>query len=83
MKRILVDFNTVMQDAAEGIHVTLGRDVEVASGELPALCPGEHVIAFDDEIEVEGVVEHEDVFWVAALDWATLKRYAPLDQKFG
>jgi len=80
MKRILVDFNTAMQDAVEGNHVTLGRDADIASGELPALCPGEHVIAYDDEMEVEGVVEHEGMFWVAALDWATLKRYAPLDQ---
>ena len=77
MKHILADFNTVMQDAAEGIHVTLGQDEDVASGELPALHPGEHVIAFDDEMEVEGVVEREGTFWVAALDWATLKRCVP------
>ncbi len=80
MKHILVDFNTVMQDAAEGIHVTLGQDEDVSSGELPSLCPGEHILAYDDEMEVEGVVEREGGFWVAALDWATLKRCAPLPE---
>jgi len=77
MKHILVDFNTVMQDEAEGKHVTLGQDGDVVSGELPTLCVGEHVIAYDDEMEVEGVVEREGAFWVAALDWASLKRCAP------
>ena len=78
MKHILVDFNTVMQDEAEGIHVTLGQDEDVVSGELPALQVGEPVIAYDDEMAVEGVVEREGAFWVAALDWATLSRCAPL-----
>jgi len=78
MKRILVDFNTVMQDEAQGNRVTLGRDEEVARAELPALCIGEHVIAYDDEMEVEGVVGREGAFWIAALDWTSLKRFAPL-----
>jgi len=76
MKRILVDFNTAMQDVEQGNRVTLGMDDEVARGELPALCPGEHVVAFDDEMEVEGVVEHRGTFWLAALDWSTLKGIA-------
>lgn len=76
MKRILVDFNTAMQDAEQGNHVTLGMDDEVDSGNLPVLCPGEHVIAYDDEMEVEGAVEHRGAFWLAALDWSTLKRVA-------
>ncbi len=74
MKRILVDFNTVMQDVDQGNHVVLGVDSE---DELSALRVGERVIAFDDEMQVEGVVEHEGVFWLAALDWDTLKRFAP------
>ena len=78
MKHILVDFNTVMQDEAEGKHVTLGQDEDVASGELPVLRVGEHMIAYDDEMKVEGVVEREGACWVAALDWATLARCAQL-----
>jgi len=78
MKHILVDSNTAMQDAAEGTHVTLGQDEDVSSGELPSLRPGAYILAYDDEMEVEGVVERKGAFWVAALDWATLKRCAPL-----
>jgi len=52
MKRMFMDFNTLMQDKAQGNRVTLGRNADIASGEAPALCPGEHVIAYDDEMEV-------------------------------
>jgi len=54
--------------------VTLGLDEDVASGELPTLSPDKRTIACDDEMEVEGVVEHQPPFWLAALDWLTLKR---------
>lgn len=74
MQRIFVDFNTVMQDTEQGNRVVLGTDDEV---DLPALCPGERVIAFDDEMQIEGVVERDGRFWLAALDWNTLKRFAP------
>ena len=56
---MFVDFNTIMQDKVQGNRVTLGRDADIASGELPALCPGEHMITYDDEMEVEGMVERE------------------------
>jgi hypothetical protein len=59
MKRILVDFNTVMQDTEQGNRVTLGMDDEVVSGALPALCVGERVVTYDDEMEVEGMVERQ------------------------
>jgi hypothetical protein len=75
MKRVYVDFNTAMQDAEHGNHVILGMDDEVASGAIPALQPGEHVLAYDEEMEVEGVVEHRGAFWLAALDWTTIKRF--------
>ncbi len=75
MERIHVDFNTAMQDVEQGNHVILGMDDEVANGELPALQPGEHVLAYDGETEVEGVVEHRGAFWLAALDWGTIKRF--------
>ncbi len=75
MKRIYDDFNTTMQDVEQGNHVILGMDDELASGELPVLYPGEHVLAYDEEMEVEGVVEHRGAFWLAALDWNTITRY--------
>lgn len=77
MEHILVDFNTVMQDVEQGNRVTLGTDGDVAAGELPNLCPGDRVIAYDDEMEVEGVVEHQGIFWLAALDWNSLRRVTP------
>lgn len=78
MVRILVDFNTAMQDVElGGKRVTLGLEEDVAHGDLPPLCPGERIVACDDEMEVEGVVEHQPPFWLAALDWQTLKRIAP------
>lgn len=76
MKRILVDFNTTMQDVEHGNRVTLGTDEDVAVGELPPLCPGEQVVAHNDEMEVVGTVEHSGTFWLAALDWDTLRRFA-------
>jgi hypothetical protein len=78
MVRVLVDFNTAMQDVEQGgRRVTLGLDEDVTHGDLPALRPGDRIIAYDDEMEVEGVVEHRAPFWLAALDWETLKRTAP------
>lgn len=78
MVRILVEFNTTMQDVEQGRkRVTLGLDEDVANGDLPALRPAERTIAHDDEMEVEGVVEHQRPFWVAALDCQTLKCLAP------
>ena len=74
MQRILVDFNTLMQDIEQGNRIILGTDERP---ELPNLRVGERVIAFDDELEVEGVVEHEGLFWLAALDFDTLKRFTP------
>jgi hypothetical protein len=71
-----VDFNTVMQDVEHGNRVTLGTDEDVAAGELPLLRAGERVIAYDDEMEVAGIVERSGTFWLAALDWDTLKRLA-------
>lgn len=77
MTRILVDFNTVMQDIECGNRVILGTDDEIADGLLPSLHSGERVTAYDDEMEVEGVVEHQGTFWLAALNWDSLKRYSP------
>lgn len=74
MKRILVDFNTAMQDVEHGNRVMLGTDKDMSAGELPLLCPGESILAYDDEMEVAGTVEHDGSFWLAALDWSTLKR---------
>jgi hypothetical protein len=63
MVRILVDFNTTMQDVEQGgERVTLGLDEDVANGDMPALRSAERTIAHDDEMEVEGVVEHEPPF---------------------
>jgi hypothetical protein len=78
MVRILVDFNTTMQDVKQGgKRMTLGLDEVVADGDLPALRPAERTLAHDDDMEVEGVVEHQPPFWVAALDCETLKCLAP------
>jgi hypothetical protein len=63
-----------MQDVEQGNRVILGTDDRPG---LPHLKEGERVVAFDDELDVEGVVEHEGLFWIAALDWDTLKRFAP------
>lgn len=78
MKRIAVDFNTVMQDVEHDNRVILGMDDDVARGELPVLRSGEHVLAYDEEMEVEGVVEHRGAFWLAALEWDTIKRFETL-----
>lgn len=77
-KRILVDFNTTMQDVEhDGTYVRLGLDAEMAAGVIPNLDPGEQVIAYDDEMAVHGSVVHQPPFWFAALDWETLTRTAP------
>ncbi len=74
MKRIAVDYNTVMQDVEHDNRVILGQVGHPTGDRLPPLTEGEHVVTYDEEMEVEGIVEREGKFWLAALDWNTIKR---------
>lgn len=69
MKRIAVDYSTVMQDIEHDNRVILGQVGHPTGERLPPL-------TYEEEMEVEGIVEHRGAFWLAALEWNTIKRFA-------
>ena len=77
MKRISVDFNTMMGDEQE--RVALGQLGTPNGDSLPPLRTGERVLLYDEEMEVEAVAEYdaESQYWLAAPDWTTRRDLSP------
>jgi hypothetical protein len=71
MKRIFVDFNSMMRDPQE--RVELGQVGTWQGDRLPSLCVGEQVMLFDEEMEVTGTTEYdaEHHIWLVSPDWST------------
>ena len=69
MKRIYVDFNTTQSDEKKRVHINTGIQPEI----LDWLAEGMRLIFFDEEMEVEGVIEFDPQygFWLGKLDWST------------
>jgi hypothetical protein len=73
MKRLFVDFNTLNSEPVELLK--LGEEGAPDRHLLHSLKPGERVIFFDGELEVEGTVDvtvvHGARFWLGTPDWST------------
>lgn len=75
MKRISVDFNTIDSEPID--LVKLGQVGTPNGDALPPLEPGERVIVYDEELELEATIcyDAEHHFWLAAPDWVTRQDY--------
>lgn len=69
MKRVYVDFNTIQSDEKERVYINTGGHPEL----LEWLAENMRLIFYDEEMEVEGVVEYDPQygFWLGKLDWST------------
>ena len=75
MKRISVDFNTLNSEPV-GI-VKLGEDGTANGERIQPVTPGQRVILYMDELEVEATILHADDYWMAQPDEATWREIAP------
>ena len=73
MQRVYVDFNTLTSAPVDVLK--LGG---VESDDLPPLCDGEQIIAYDSEFEVTArvIFDREHAYWIAEPDWATRHNFA-------
>lgn len=80
MKKISVDFNTLNSTPLDKLK--LGHEGTPNGDRLPALVPGERVLFFDSEMQVEGTVEYELLrgqrYWLGVPDWSTLIDTKPI-----
>jgi hypothetical protein len=69
LMRIYVDFNTMTMDAQERVFI----NTEVQKDLATHLRPGLSVVLYDEEMEVEGIVEFdgEHQVWLGRPNWAT------------
>jgi len=69
MNHIYVDFNTTQTDEQERVHINTGIHPEL----LDQIKEGMRVLFFDEDLEVEGVIEYDPRyrFWLGRLDWST------------
>lgn len=76
--RIPVDFNSLMR--YDGQRIELGQEGTWQGEELLSLCPGERIIAYDEEMEVTAIVEYDadNHVWLAIPDWATRHEVEPI-----
>lgn len=77
MQRLYVDFNTLTSAPVDILK--LGG---VERDDLPPLCDGEQVIAYDSEFEVQArvIFDPEHAFWLAEPDWTTRRNFATQEQ---
>jgi hypothetical protein len=73
MRRIYVDFNTKNMDERERVYINTRLHPEL----LEALNEGERVVLFDEEVQMEAVLEYEADYgrFLGVLDWSTLKDF--------
>lgn len=67
--RIYVDFNTIAMDAQQRVFINTDIQKDLAA----CLCPGLSVVLYDEEMEVEGIVEFDEAHqvWLGQPNWAT------------
>ncbi len=79
MKQIPVDFNTLNSTPIDKLK--LGHEGTPNGDRLPSLEPGERVLFYDEEMQVEGTVEFVMLrgrrYWLGAPDWATQEDETP------
>lgn len=68
MQKIYVDFNTMMSEPVDLVKLAADRKPDHA-----LFHEGEHVILFDEEMEVEATVRYNTRYhyWLAEPDWST------------
>ncbi len=87
--RIYVDFNTMMMDEEDRVYIAReAREAREGSEKnaqnlLKSLCPGALVVLFDEEMEVEAVVDvvefgTDHKVWMGRPDWSTRRDLLPL-----
>ncbi len=75
--RIPVDFNSLMR--YDNHMIELGQEGTWQGDELPPLCPGQRIIAYDEEMEVAATVAYDadNHIWLAIPDWTTRRYFEP------
>ncbi len=68
LPRIYVDFNTLNSEPIDLVKVG-----QTGVHDLPPLRAGQHVVLYDEELEVVATVQYDRAhdFWLAAPNWAT------------
>ncbi len=68
MQRIYVDFNTTMSEPVDLVKLSADKLTD-----HPSFRDGEHVVLFDEEMEVEATVLYSKHYhyWMAEPDWTT------------
>lgn len=68
MRKIYVDFNTMMSEPVDLVKLSTDTSPNHSS-----FHEGEHVILFDEEMEVEAAIFYSKQYhyWLAEPDWAT------------
>jgi len=77
--RIYVDFNTMTTDPKERVYINTPMQPDLAE----RLRSGLVVILFDEEMEVEAVLEFDekDHIWLGQPDWSTRRDLSSLNSK--
>ena len=67
--RIYVDFNTMTTDPKERVYINTQMQPDLAKD----LCSGQVVTLYDEEMEVEAIVEFDekDHVWLGQPNWST------------
>jgi hypothetical protein len=78
--RLYVDFNTIATDPKERIYI----NTQIQPAPAKDLRPGLVVTLYDEEMEVDAVVEfdEQDRVWLGQPHWST-RRDLPLQEKSG
>jgi hypothetical protein len=71
--RIAVDFNTTMMDPKERVYIGKQGNPQDDSDLLNALHPGQMVVLYDGDMEVEATVEldEDSRVWFGKPNWST------------
>jgi hypothetical protein len=77
--RIYVDFNTMTMDAQERVFI----NTEVQKDLVARLRSGLSVVLYDEEMEVEGIVEFDEEHrvWLGRPNWVTRRDLPPPSSK--
>ena len=74
--RISVDFNTMMMDEEDRVYIGREGSNQDNQALLKSLCPGSLVILYDEEMEVEAIVDivefsADHKAWMGRPNWST------------
>ena len=80
MQRIYVDFNTLMSEPVDLVKLSTDTSPNHLSWK-----DGEHVILFDEEMEVEATILYSKQYhyWLAEPDWTTRVDLLPAPHQHG